>query len=95
MGACVAAEPSAQDQPSPDERLELAYEAALKSVGNQDATLGTLRTRANNLLATPALFTSFSTAVGLIDTSRNNGPVLSPKIGFRGIRAGDRGENRL
>ncbi|MGV0777721.1 hypothetical protein [Mycolicibacter kumamotonensis] len=59
-----------------DKRLELAYDAAQKALAMQDATLGNFRTRANNLLATAALFTTFSTAVGLINTDEDKGPVL-------------------
>lgn len=67
----------------PDARLELAYDAAKARLGMQDATLGNLRTRANNLLATAALFTSFSAGVGLLNTdpSKGEGILLSP---FRG-----------
>jgi hypothetical protein len=45
-----------------DKRLELAYDAAEKKLSMQDATLGNVRTRANTLLATAALFTSFRQA---------------------------------
>jgi hypothetical protein len=44
----------------------------------QDATLGSVRTRASNLLATAALFTSVSTAIGLINTDPDKGAVLAP-----------------
>lgn len=64
-----------------DKRLELAYDAAEKKLAMQDATLGHIRMRANNLLATAALFTSFSAGVGLINTDRSKGPVLSPCAG--------------
>jgi hypothetical protein len=50
--------------------VELAYEAAQQWLSMQDTTLANLRTRANNLLAAAALFTSFSAGVGLI----NNDP---------------------
>jgi hypothetical protein len=69
-------------QPEPDKRLELAYEAAQKSISADDTNLGNLRTRANNLLGSAALFTSFATGVGLINTNRNNGDVLSPAKGI-------------
>lgn len=64
-----------------DKRLELAYDAAQKRLAMQDATLGNVRTRANNLLATAALFTSFSAGVGLINTDPNKGATLSPCVG--------------
>ena len=51
----VVTEPTASDK-----RLELSYDAAAKKLSMQDATLGNVRTRANTLLATAALFTSFS-----------------------------------
>jgi hypothetical protein len=44
----------------------------------QDGTLGSVRTRANNLLATAALFTSVSAAIGLINTDPHRGAVLAP-----------------
>src|SRR5262245_41071797 len=47
----------------------------------QDTTLGNVRTRANTLLATAALFTSFSAGVGLINTDPSKGKVLSPCAG--------------
>ena len=60
-----------------DKRLELAYDAGQKALAMQDGTLGNLRTRANNLLATTALFTSFSTGIGLINTDPDKGAVLA------------------
>lgn len=56
-------------QPEPDERLEIAYEAARNSLMMQDQTLGNLRNRATSVLSTAALFTSFSTGIGLIGGS--------------------------
>jgi hypothetical protein len=47
----------------------------------QDTTLGNVRTRANTLLATAALFTSFSAGTGLLNTDPNKGAVLSPCAG--------------
>jgi hypothetical protein len=64
-----------------DKRLELAYDAAAKTLTMQDTTLGNVRTRANNLLATAALFTSFSAGVGLINTDPKKGAVLSSGSG--------------
>jgi hypothetical protein len=63
-----------------DKRLELAYDAAMKRLAMQDNTFGNVRTRANNLLATAALFTSFSSGVGLINTDPKKTAVLSPCI---------------
>lgn len=59
-----------------DKRLELAYDAAQKKLAMQDATLGNVRTRANTLLATAALFTSFSAGIGLLNTDSSKGPVF-------------------
>jgi hypothetical protein len=64
-----------------DKRLELAYDAAQKMLAMQDTTLGNVRTRANNLLATAALFTSFSAGVGLLNTDPGKGAILSPWAG--------------
>jgi hypothetical protein len=60
-----------------DNRLVLAYEAAQKTLEMQDTTLGNLRTRANNLLATAALFTTFAAGVGLIKTDPTKGQALA------------------
>ncbi|MCV6970313.1 hypothetical protein [Mycobacterium bohemicum] len=70
------------DESPSDDRLEIAYEAARNSVSMQDQTLGNLRTRANNLLGTAALFTSFSTGIGLISTTPGSNHVLSPIKGI-------------
>jgi len=69
------------DEQTSDKRLELAYDAAQKKLAMQDATLSNVRTRANNLLAAAALFTSFSAGVGLINTDPNKGKVLSACTG--------------
>jgi hypothetical protein len=61
------------EQPTSDKRLELAYNAAEKWLTMQDATLTSVRTRANTLLATAALFTSFSAGIGLINTDPSKG----------------------
>lgn len=63
-----------------DKRLELAYDAAAKRLTMQDTTFGNVRTRANNLLATAALFISFSAGIGLINTDPKKAAVLSPCI---------------
>ena len=67
----VVTEPTASDK-----RLELSYDAAAKKLSMQDATLGNVRTRANTLLATAALFTSFSAGIGLISTDPTKGSVF-------------------
>jgi hypothetical protein len=61
-----------------DKRLELAYDAGQKQLAMQDTTLGNVRTRANNLLAVAALFTSFAAGLGLINADKTKGPVISP-----------------
>jgi hypothetical protein len=48
-----------------NEILKLAYDAALVTLQQQDATLGSLRTRATGLLAAAAVGTSIATGVGL------------------------------
>jgi hypothetical protein len=59
--------------------LELAYDACQKRLDSQDTTLGNLRSRANTLLASAALFISFSSGVGLIHASDpTRGPALDP-----------------
>jgi hypothetical protein len=69
------------DETDSDTRLELAYDAGERKLAMQDNSLNNVRTRANNLLATAALFTSFSAGVGLINTDRSKGAVLSPGAG--------------
>lgn len=59
-----------------DERLKLAYDAGIKALSQQDATLGNLRNRATGLLSAAALVTSFSTGLGLINTDPTKGDVL-------------------
>jgi hypothetical protein len=68
------------DQPEPDKRLELAYDAIQEKLKMQDATLASTRTRANNLLATTALFVSFSAGVGLISNDPDKGSALCPGV---------------
>jgi hypothetical protein len=65
------------DETASDKRLELAYDAGEKKLAMQDSTLGNVRTRANNLLAVAALFTSFAAGLGLINTDPTHGPVIS------------------
>lgn len=66
------------EEPAVDKRLELAYSAAHERLKAQNDTLANTRTRANNLLATAALFISFSAGVGMINTDPNKGLVLCP-----------------
>lgn len=68
------------DQDS-DKRLELAYNAAQTKLAMQDTTLGNIRTRANTLLASAALFTSFSAGAGLLNTKPDQGSVVSSYAG--------------
>ncbi|CAM3372222.1 hypothetical protein BST27_29730 [Mycobacterium intermedium] len=68
------------DELTSDKRLELAYAAAQDRLKLQDATLANTRTRANNLLATTALFVSFSTGVGLISTNSESETALCPGV---------------
>ncbi len=56
-----------------DDRLTLAYDAAVTHLGQQDATLGNLRDRATAVLSAAALVTSFSAGVGLLDTDNAEG----------------------
>lgn len=66
------------DASEADKRLELAYDAAEKKLSMQDATLSNVRSRASNLLATAALFTSFATAIGLVKADPEKGSAISP-----------------
>jgi len=59
-----------------EDRRQLAYDAATKSLARQDTTLGNLRNRSTALLTVAALVTSFGTGVGLINTSSANGHVF-------------------
>jgi hypothetical protein len=68
------------EETAADKRLELAYTAAQDLLESQSDTLSNTRTRANNLLATTALFISFSAGVGLINTDPNKGMVLCPFV---------------
>lgn len=63
--------------PRSEQQLELAYEAGQKTLEAQDTSLGNVRTRANTLLSTSALFVSFSTGLGLINADPNKGAILS------------------
>jgi hypothetical protein len=71
-------QPELVNEPASDKRFGLVYDAAVKRLSMQDTTFGNIRTQANNLLATAALFTSLSAGVGLINTDATKGAVLSP-----------------
>ena len=48
-----------------DKRWELAYDAAVKSLSQQDSTLGNLRSRATGLLSAATVATSLGAGLGL------------------------------
>jgi hypothetical protein len=65
-----------------DSRLELAYDAAVKLLSVQDATLGNLRNRATGLLSVVALATTFSTGIGIINRDPTKGPIFPDWAAF-------------
>src|SRR5215208_3361777 len=60
----------------PDKNLELAYDAALQALSQQDVSLGNLRNRATGLLSAAALVTSFAAGLGLLNTDPEKGEVF-------------------
>jgi hypothetical protein len=56
-----------------EDRVQLAYTAAVNTLSRQNGTLNNLRSRATALLTVAALSTSFSTGVGLLNTNHSNG----------------------
>lgn len=56
-----------------EDRVQLAYTAAVNTLSRQNATLNNLRSRATALLTVAALSTSFSTGVGLLNVNHANG----------------------
>ena len=68
--------------PPSEQQLELSYDAGEKTMSAQDTHLGDVRSRANILLSTSALFISFSAGIGLIKTDPTKGAVLSPTKGI-------------
>lgn len=56
-----------RDKCLPEEKYKLAYDAAILTLTQQDATLGNLRNRATGLFTVAALITSFSSTIGLIN----------------------------
>jgi hypothetical protein len=63
-------------EPSTYPILELAYEAAVKAVEQQDTTLGNLRDRAAGLLGAVTLVTTFSAGLGLFSDDPTKGTLL-------------------
>jgi hypothetical protein len=68
---------SRPDPPEPDKVVELAYNAAVKAIEQQDATLGNLRNRAAGLLSAITIATSFTAGLGLFSTDPAKGALLS------------------
>lgn len=64
------------DSGSADAHLALALEGTKDILKQQDATLGSLRTRCTTLLSTAALIASFAAAVGLLNNDPSRGAVL-------------------
>lgn len=60
----------------PDNRLQLAYDAGVKALAQQDTTLSNLRNRTTALLTTAGLATSFAAGIGLIKTSPSMGVIF-------------------
>jgi hypothetical protein len=59
-----------------DDRLQLAYDAGVKALAQQDTTLSNLRNRTTALLTTAGLATSFAAGIGLINTNQSEGTVF-------------------
>lgn len=59
-----------------DDRYAVAYHEAEKALAHQDASLGNLRDRATNLLATATVLTTLAPALGLIAATPADGNVL-------------------
>jgi hypothetical protein len=70
------------EEAAADKSLELAYVAAQDLLKTQNDTLSNTRTRSNNLLATTALFISFSAGVGLINTDPCTESIFWPFFAF-------------
>jgi hypothetical protein len=69
--------PGGAPPPVDDGVVELAYEAAVKAVEQQDATLKNLRDRAAGLLSAVAIAATFSGGLGLFSTDGANGATLA------------------
>lgn len=59
-----------------DVRLEMACDAGVSALKQQDATLGNVRNRATGILGVAALVTTFGGGIGLINTDPKSGPVF-------------------
>ncbi len=59
-----------------DDRLELAYDAAVNALDQQDDTLSNLRNRATAVVSSTALVASFSAAAGLLNTDPAKGDIV-------------------
>jgi hypothetical protein len=68
--------PGLEPLPHPDPVVELAYDAAMAALQQQDGTLGNLRNRATALLSAAALATTFSAGVGLFNSDESRGTPL-------------------
>jgi hypothetical protein len=68
--------PRVEPIPRPDPVVELAYDAAIAALQQQDNTLGNLRNRATALLSAAAVATTFSAGIGLFSTDKSRGTPL-------------------
>lgn len=59
-----------------DDRVEMAYEAAVAAVAQQDVTLGNLRGRATGLLSAVTIGTTFAAGLGLFSVDPTRGTPL-------------------
>ena len=66
----------------PDTLYELAYNAAVDVLKQQDATLANMRNRASGLLATAALAASFATSVGLFGAGATGSKPIPHQYGW-------------
>jgi hypothetical protein len=64
-------------EPEPDKVLEIAYNAAIKALEQQDFTLGNLRNRAAGLLSAVTIATTFAAGLGLFSADPTKGTPLS------------------
>jgi len=62
--------------PESDERLVLAYDAAVAALDTQEDTLSNLRNRATTIISTSALVASFSATAGLLNTDVSQGQTV-------------------
>jgi hypothetical protein len=59
-----------------DDRVEMAYDAAVAAVAQQDVTLGNLRGRATGLLSAVTIGTTFAAGLGLFSVDPTRGTPL-------------------